>query len=126
MKALTQYNDLSGSISVDFQILKSSPPIDNFQRFEELFNINTDKLKMVGLVIYGIKMRDIGLICIDKSRTAVNEKKIVKISISVSENFLSKHFSELQIILVENLKNYDSEIESLEAIETVSINDFCN
>ncbi len=105
-EALTSYNDLKGSIAVDFK-----GGVDNFEKFiRELNIVDLEKYYPVGMEISGYQ-GDINLcsiICVDRKDSPIGRKTNIPVTVVNTEipfNILLSKINSLKIILHSQFKS---------------------
>ena len=125
MMALEQYllyNDLVGDVVAD--LAKQPSTHDSYlQYFAEKFNINSDRFKIVGIELYGVKDPTLHLICQDLLKTKNNIPFISKIEIPAERFDIEEILEGLHIVLYEN---FDEKYKNLNINEVIRIEDLLN
>ncbi len=122
MKAIEQfevYQDLVGDAAADLAKQPNSHD-SNLQYFADKFGIDSQKFKIVGLELYGVKDPRLCLICENLLKSTESKSFISKIEIQ-SETFDIEDILEgLHIVLY---KNFDERYSKLNVDEELRIED---
>lgn len=123
MKANTSYNDFKGSVSADISDSLSKLSGDSLQSIGKYFELNEERFELVGLSITGTDDFNISLICIDKTKSKVNQECIVKMEFenTKSKGLLKLLFKNLNFVLYQQ---FDDKYSNLSFDKVLNFSDF--
>lgn len=112
MKAQVQYNDFKGTVAADISDFLGGNSLESISKY---FNLDTNRFKLIGLSISGIRDFHLALRCIDLEKTTQDKDYIVDLSIDLEgKNPFELLFKRLDISLHEKYdkKYLDPELDS--------------
>lgn len=120
MIADTQYNDLIGTVAAD---ISDHVGTDNtLKELGSYFNIDNERLKVVGISIYGTESFRVSFICIDIEKSKNGKEFIVKVDVGLGrEKILDVLFKRLHIVLFDR---FDSKYSTLDYDKEVQLRDY--
>jgi hypothetical protein len=109
MKASTSYDDLIGTSAADISDVTTRG--NSLEQLAEYFKIDQNRLKVVGISIYGTQGFFLSFICVDKEKSTSEKEHIVKVMINADyENVLPILFKRFQTILYKRGDSHYSEL----------------
>lgn len=124
MKADVSYNDFKGTAAADIADYLGSKSTNDIDGLANKFNIDTSKLKPIGLSIFGTDNFNISLICVDIEKSTNEKEHIVKMSFNESKKAsLNDIFKRFEVILY---NKHDSKYPNIDGYEEVNYEDYHN
>lgn len=127
MKADVQYNDFVGSAAADISDFIGTKYGNSLKGIGKYFNVDQERLKIVGISIYGTENFNISLYCVDTLKSNEVKEHIVNMSIPIPEEdnkeILDLLFKRLHIVLH---SNFDDKYPNLDDNEEVDFYDYHN
>lgn len=103
MEAQTNYNDFIGTAAADFNFsISKLPGANKLEAYEALFQLNTERFKLVGFSIGSNKGRwHLHLQCINKMQDGTGQRRLINMEYvkPLDGNILDALFEKFQITL---------------------------
>lgn len=119
MKADTQYGDLKGTASADISDFIGKD--NDLQDLCEIFNLDRNRYKIIGISISGTMDFSGALICIDREKSKNQREHIVKIYLNkLDEPIFDLLFKRFEVILFDR---FEQEYQERDYDETIILNE---